>query len=335
MEMSDANSRIRYIPITRPYTAGSPLVPSSVAPRMTVMEAIVGLCAAQGLMVTTDEYNKVVTFHLDDDFFKRPGEVASLDWSGRADHSRAPAKVVEAPEGFRVTWEEDRNDLLVNSINSYYGGDGYGNGYVEVGGIGKAEEVSIPFSPTAMGYIFGRCRVPIMRGLGVDAGEDEYDRGDRMLIADGVASGTWTHDGVSMTEYPVTYFFGTDSKSPSLAFDNLRTAIYETPTPTRDTLYKRRIARLRSRILEIDLFLEDWEVKNLDFSRPVIVDDGHGPAPYYVLEVKNHRFGMRQPTQVRLIEIDRPQYVRPYTYDAPMLSLGDFNEDFNNDFLIS
>ena len=311
-----------------------PIQLATALPRIPIMDVINAIDALFALEFVTDETNKVIRVSLDRDFYKRPGEATSLDWSDRADHSRAPAKVSdERPKVTRYRFREDRDDYELDRLNKLTGYPGYGNAdVVNDYGYGRDAEITLPFAATAMGDMFGgNFQAPILRDARGTYQEDSYPREPRLLIAGGVGTGDWRFGSVDRTEYPITYFATTDTRGHAVFFDNASAGYPGTVEAYRDRL----IARQRSRILEIDLFLEDWEVKNLDFSRPVIVDDGHGPAPYYVLEVKNHRFGMRQPTQVRLIEIDRPQYVRPYTYDAPMLSLGDFNEDFNNDFLIS
>jgi len=64
-------------------------------------------------------------------------------------------------------------------------------------------------------------------------------------------------------------------------------------------------------ILTAYFHLRDNELQDFDFGMPTLVDDGSGPAWYWVQEIKDHRFGAGLPTKVTLVKIPDVEYQAP------------------------
>ncbi|HRH15058.1 MAG TPA: hypothetical protein PK225_11975, partial [Azonexus sp.] len=125
---------------------------------------------------------------------------------------------------------------------------------------------------------------------------------------------------VTRSEYPLTYFSDANTPIP-LAFGNANFDDVVHPL-TKDSAWKRRLDVMRSsRILEAKFFIRDHELKDFDFGMPTLVDDGSGPAWYWVQEIQQHRFGKGIPTKCILVEIPGKEvalkpYVEPLAFSC-------------------
>ena len=297
-----------YSPQFYPYGLGygyRPIVINSAMPSLTLMDLITALSNDQCLAFVTNAGSGVIEVWEDREYFRKPAAgMPWRDWRGRIDHTSAPAKVVDDnPIRVLFRFAEDDGDetaLLLRESTPY---PELGNAdFINPRGYGKETEVSLPFAASAMDQLFGLsgCRVPVMRAKDGAFQVDDFGRTMRLLVADGLATGNWTFNFSSRTTYPRCYFTDPSDHGTAIHFDTA-TAGYP-GTVARN--WADRLRRLRdSRVLDCTALLRDSELQDFDHGVPTLVDDGSGPAWYYVQEISGHQFGQNKPTRVLLVEI--------------------------------
>jgi hypothetical protein len=302
IEVSDASAKILFIPKTRPYAADCPLEIASCAGDMSVADMITALAKDQFLALVTNTTNRTISLWYDEEYFRKPNGVTKVrDWSERMDHTEAPAKVSDAmPYSLTYRWKEDKDDVSLKRQGVLLKEPGYANADVYIGGFGDDQKITMPYAATAMGYVMGGLRIPIMRDQGEEPGTDSYGREPRILYAYSVITGQWRHDGSTIYDYPHCYFVREDGTHP-LAFATAQVYGDESPDQTVAVYGAARHLRMRANLLlEAFLFIRDNELQDFDHGMPTLVDDGSGPAWYYVQEISQHQFGTGKPTKCTL-----------------------------------
>jgi uncharacterized delta-60 repeat protein len=306
--------------LTREYLAGTHLQLSSVAPDMTLSELIVAFGAACGLAFNTRPELGVIELWDDREYFPNSATgVSTRDWSGRIDHSIGPAKEVpDTSSSITLKWKADDTDRLLNRANRTIDApEGFGGYVQDLGGTAGVTTIEVPFAPTVTGKLFGTCVVPCMSKYKGTIGEDDYEREPRMLIADGTASGDWKFDGSTMSVYPLVYFHSSEAVVV-LPFGNANITA-DAQKESKDYQWKRRLRRIsESSVLEAYIRIYDHEFQGFDHGMPTLVDDGSGPAWYYVQEISQHQFGTGKPTKCTLVQIPGKRVsLNPNTVVAP------------------
>lgn len=320
IEVSDASAKILFIPKTRPYAADCPLEIASCAGDMSVADMITALAKDQFLALVTNTTNRTISLWYDEEYFRKPNGVTKVrDWSERMDHTEAPAKVSDAmPYSLTYRWKEDKDDVSLKRQGVLLKEPGYANADVYIGGFGDDQKITMPYAATAMGYVMGGLRIPIMRDQGEEPGTDSYGREPRILYAYSVITGQWRHDGSTIYDYPHCYFVREDGTHP-LAFATAQVYGDESPDQTVAVYGAARHLRMRANLLlEAFLFIRDNELQDFDHGMPTLVDDGSGPAWYYVQEISQHQFGTGKPTKCTLVQIPGKRVsLNPNTVVAP------------------
>lgn len=318
--VSDSAARILFIPATRPYAADCQLVINTCAKDFTVADLLKSIASDQFLVFNTNSATRKIDLWYEREFFREPTPAAETrDWTDRMDHTKSPAKVYDdVALELHYRWKEDGSDLALRRQTALLASPGYGNADLVIGGYSPTQTTTIPYAPTAMGFVMGGLRVPILRDAKAAVGEDEYQRIARLLYFDGVVDGEWTHDGDTLTEYPKCYFVW-DATGHPIAFGNARVYGDESENQTVGTYGDRMALRLRtSRILQCYLRLRDHELQDFDHGMPTLIDDGSGPAWYYVQEISQHQFGTGKPTKCTLVQIPGKRVsLNPNTVVAP------------------
>ncbi|MFT3885665.1 MAG: hypothetical protein QM724_09605 [Flavobacteriales bacterium] len=339
---SQGLSQLRFTPLSMPYMEARPLVVSSCAPDMSLMDLMNGMMNDQCLVFETIMNNRTINIWYEKEYMRRPSQhTAFRDWTGRMDHTVAPAQLrIETPSIIQFRFKADENDRELISRNNIIGSIGFGNANFDVEGYGEIRTISLPFAPTGTVRVLDGLAVPGMRKLGGDFQVDSYQFQPRFLVADHTISGQWKHANETLDVYPQCYFSLSDHRSVSVAFDNA-SVYFDAKAGTVPTLWHDRLTRMRdSRILEADLFIHDEEIQDFDHGMPTLVDDGSGPAWYYVQEIKQHRFGSGGPTRCTLVQIQGKEVALQDVSNPPvhfpdipvLLDRGDYNDDFSNDF---
>lgn len=302
---SSTSGKAHFVPLTMPYAEDLPLYLNSALPKWSVMDLVKAMLAARFLVLDTPVGGNTINVFYFDDYFGTPAPgVTTRDWTGRIDHTTAPAKVIDdAPIRIQYEFAEDKGDVTVKGVNALLPAPGYGNGIVEVGGYGQEQTVKVPFAASAMGFILDGLRVPIMRDKDADYQEDKYDREVRLLIFDGVADGAWKHAGDSLTEYPKTYFNWPGDRSIPVGFDNNVVFGDERASGSIFDNGRKKHAILQSPALEAFLVLRNHEVQDFNHGVPTLVDDSSGPAWYYAHEIKHYEPGKNLPAKCLLVRI--------------------------------
>jgi hypothetical protein len=285
----------------------SPVVIQSTMPPWTAMELLLAWMNQFNLAVTT--HGKVVTLSYEDDTMLIPGVGKYRDWTDRMDVTDAPVKMIAAqPSVLSFKFKEDTGDKFLSILDRVIGPPGYGNADFDMDGYSKPDTITLPWAATDMRKTFGGCYIPRMvdEDAELTAGfyEDKYSRVPRILIADGVASGTWKEGVTSRTEYPLCYFEGTTPNALPIAFGNATIHGGNPANTLLNTRWKRRLNRMKyGGVLEADIFIHDHEIQGFDHGLPTLVDDGSGPAWYYVQEITQHKFDRAEPTRCTLVQI--------------------------------
>ncbi len=300
-----------------------PIQLGSVVPDMNVSNLLQGILDNQGLILVTDNYSKKVSMWHEEEYLRKPATDAPYrDWTTRMDHTQAPAKVYKtAPKRILFRWDDDDGDDELHNITQVTTYPNYGNeDSVIEDGYADEKKIDLPFSQTVMGPMFGGgITAPIMRSKGGDYQVDDYGRTMRLLVADGMATGSWTFDIASETEYPKCYFVTDATNGVPIHWGNA-TAGYE---GTVAHFWDGRVRRLSEPHLEANLFIRDHELKDFDFGMPTLVDDGSGPAWYWVQEIQQHRLGKGIPTKCILVEIPGKEVaLKPYVEPEPFVCDG-------------
>lgn len=298
------------------YIEGSELVIESIAPDGSLANVMKGIANAQSLLFVTDPESRMIEVWADEDYYSRSPDV-TRDWTGRLDFTTAPERINPiAPRSLSLRYKDDDKDAGLAKLMRVTRNK-YGNSSAPMPrGVADEQVIEIPWSASDMrrviaindgGTLIPQCVLPsVMNG-----GTEPYDITTRLLIADGVAQGQWTFDGVALSEYPRVYFLLPGSDMVPLAFGN--PTLFGGLQPTvMEEQWKARLSRFRdSDALECFAHLRDNELQNFDFGMPTLVDDGSGPAWYWVQEIRDHRFGAGLPTKVTLVKIPGMEYAAP------------------------
>lgn len=288
----------------------SQFVIQSAMPPWTAMQLLLAWLNHFNLVVSTK--GKVVEIWYEEDYMDIPGTGAYRDWTGRMDLTVDPIKGrQENPILYSFRFQEDKSDRYLQQLDRIIGEPGYGNADYDMDGYTPSYTLTLPWAATDMRKTFGGCYIPrmvdedaeaIVDALG--AFEDKYERTPRILIADGIASGTWMEGVTDRTEYPNCYFEGLSANDLPVAFGN---ATLHGGDPSNTILlrrWKRRLERSRyGRTLEADFFIRDSEIRNFDHGLPTLVNDGSGARWYYVQEITQHKFDRAEPTRCTLVQI--------------------------------
>lgn len=293
------------------FNSESPIRVHSAMPQMTVATLLTALANNQRFIYTTDPITKIINVWHETDYYKTPNQSDEFrDWSTRMDHTNAPEKRFNSyPRRIDFEFATDETDIALQEAIRLSPAPGFGNGFRKIeGALGDPVKISLPFAPTA-NHIIGSSTgmfVPYMAEfIPADDFDDpgRYDRTPRLLIADGMRTGSWKliTGGSTITEYPFCYFYRNDADGYAVPFDNALDAPYPLAI---DTYWQYYLDTIRyGRTLEADLFIRDHELLNFNHGIPTLVDDGGGPAWYYVQEIRNHRFGKNVPTRCTLVPL--------------------------------
>lgn len=315
----------------------------SALPDMSVMDLLKSMVDLQCLVVSTDERAKrIVLIGWSDYFTKAVPGLPSRQWASRMDHTTAPKRV--RPDRysrmmFRYKEDQDDEGLWITNASMKY--PGYANAdVVNDEGLQKEITISLPFAPSVSGEVLGGLTVPLMRAKDGAYQVSDYDRELRILIADGVKSGSWHLGPVEDTEYPYCYFTTTDPDGIALPWGNAAAGY---PLVIDDQWEQRVREMTTTRTLECYLLLRDHELRNFHHGIPTLVDDGSGPRWYYVQEIFQHRFGKNIPTKCILVEIPgaldlrgdlrNPALTYPPVNPEPEITLGFFTIDLTHGLL--
>ena len=317
--LTEANANVGYF-------ASYKIDIAACAPDWTLDKLFTTIANACCLVFDTDVANGVVNVWFDNEYHRKPTPVANVrDWTTRMDHTLAPEVVTPSvPRRTILKYASDENDRFLKRAERRVAAEfGYAS-HVQVNPMGNAPDktVDIPCAPTVNGRLFGTCNVPIMRKVDGDYQVDEFDRSVRLLIADGVESGAWRFDSVDRTEFPVSYFSRPD---PVIALPFGNAAIYDEAVPVASaTTWLRRLEeQRRALVLRAAMLIRDHELQDFDHGMPTLVDDGSGPAWYYVQEIQQHRFGLHQPTKCLLVQIPGKEVNIPEVEQPPIEYVSD------------
>ena len=286
--------------------ARAPIRIESAMPDMTAAQLLQGIAQSQKL-VFVSEGDTIQVWH-EHEYMRKPSATVHRDWSDRADHTEAPAKVFSSyPKRIDFGWQEDAGDRDWVSLNANTALPGYSNEVAMVdGAYGNPIKIDLPWAVTVMGESLKQLpgdpeiMIPHMRKLDGTYQADDWGRTPGLLIIDGVSPGVWDMDGITQSDYPNVYFVK-DTDGIPLPWANAPLAQYPLSVEANWGYYLDTIRN--GRTLEISLFIRDHELLNFDHGMPTLVDDGSGPAWYYVQEIRNHRFGKNVPTRCTLIPL--------------------------------
>jgi hypothetical protein len=283
------------------YAADAPVIISTACPDMTTAELIKDLVTAFDLVVTTDPQTGVVYFETYEDHLL--GTDRGSDWRGR---EAQPTQKEQPPVPLRYswTWAPDSEDKVLQELVRSVAAPGYGNGdYFPADGWDKPVEIKMTFAATAMINIFGFVFVPCMRKEDGEVGEDNYNYKPRILFADGVTPGEWRHDSLPLTDYPKVFFVRPGEPKLSLAFGQ-ENVYGQAPVGTIERYHRPRLRRIETAtLLRLGIRFGDDELISLDMRKPVYVNDGFDDRWYYIMEIRQKRFGVDEYTEVELIQV--------------------------------
>src|SRR5574343_700449 len=302
------------------YTVGMRLRMAKMMPDWTLIRLIQAVSNALCMRWVTNDQTRTIEAWYDREYFRKPTRsTTTRDWTDRLDITEAPERIDPAkPKVLSITWAADEEDLLLRRHNRALG-TSYGSTRLEFDNAYGAERtIDIPFAPTAMATGVNGLRIPVARQFDDMSGGSNYERPVRLLVDGGLRSGSWSLNGVSQTQYPFAYFAWDDAEVV-LPTDNVNVYGVNEPVSV-NTNWKRRLDELRyARVLECSVMLRDHEIRDFDHGMPTLLDDGSGPRWYYVQEIQGHRFGRREPTRVRLVEIPGAQLAtRPLVNRVPV-----------------
>lgn len=318
--VSDTNIEVigftcTYAPESEWVTGERPYI-NSLMPDMTLGELLTTVITLLDCVVLTN--GKRITIKTWDAYMRSRIISGARDWSNRMDHSAAPDREYNAPAGVSFTFAKDNGDREVGRLDRVLGGEGFANARAVFDGVGNEVAVSVKVSPTAMGECLGGCLIPLLRK---DGGEldtdgvhyvDNFDRSTRMLMVDGMKAGTWTFGTTAKTSYPNCYFLRPDQRTQALHFANADIFSGPEVPGSTSTSWQGRLRMIGSGdTLTAYFHLRDNELQDFDFGMPTLVDDGSGPAWYWVQEIRDHRFGAGLPTKVTLVKIPDVEYQPP------------------------
>lgn len=290
-----------YEPTSAPYQENAPVLLASTCPDMTTAELIKDLVSLFDLVVTTDPLTGVVYFETYEGFLL--GIERGSDWRGREDQ---PTQKEQPPIPSRDSWAwaPDANDEELQQLVERVPDPGYGNAdYIPEHGWDKPVEIKMTFAATAMINIFGFVFVPCMRKEDGLFQVDVYNYKPRILFADGLTDGEWRHDGLDLTQYPKVFFVRPGEARLSLAFGQ-ENVYGVTAAGTVERYHKARLRRVEdATLLRLGIRFGDDELISLDMRKPVYLNDGFDDRWYYIMEIKQKRFGVDEYTEVELIQV--------------------------------
>lgn len=302
------------------YSVGSRLRIAKMMPDWTLIKLMTGLSNALCLAWVTNDASKTVEVWYDREYFRKPSRsVTTRDWTDRLDITEAPEQIEPSkPRVLEFKWASDDADALLRRHTRAIGAP-YGSARIEIdNAYGNERTIDIPFAPTAMASGVNGLFIPVARQFDSTEVGSVYKRTVRLLVDGGMVSGSWLLNGASQTQYPLAYF-AYDQADIVLPTDNVNVYGINEPVSV-NTNWKRRLDELRyARVLECSVMLRDHEIRDFDHGMPTLLDDGSGPRWYYVQEIQGHRFGRREPTRVRLVEIPGAQLAtRPLVNMVPV-----------------
>ena len=276
-----------------PYQEGYRLVASSLYPDMSVMDLLKAIFSDRCLVVNTNTARGTVDLWQDDEFFQPIDK--GINWINRISHEDPPIKQLPIPPvRMEFRWKQDAGDADLLALSETQAAPGYGNhDHVFENGSGEAKRVDMPFAATAMGPVLmgddgSTMWVPIMRKDGGVLQVDDYKRTPRLLIANGVSSVVWKHDGLDMIEAPVCYFIRA-TQPYTLAFGS--GLVYGDRQPgTGQLQYRYRLQRMVSPTLKALTRIYPDEVWSTSFGTPRLIHDGFTPVWCYVTDIDQFRF---------------------------------------------
>ena len=268
---------------------------SAILPDRGVLSLLADVCALYCILPVT-RGNLVELWHYDELLGSFP-QSDNIDLTNR--QSGIPSKVTDAiPSAVAFSMDGDRDDRALDLIAS----EGLDVRKEFDNGESSDQDVKVEFAPTAMDTVMG-LRMPAMRERDAEATGGFYPenlkRTSRLLLWDGLQSGSWTLDSSPRTSYPMAFSYGDGSISEG------STMFMNRPRQrgTVDKHWLSRLARWTSPRLVVDANWHDHEIASLDFSRQVKASDGLTPGLYYVLEINQHRFGMGEPSRTTLVPL--------------------------------
>lgn len=294
---------VRWEPEEVYYQSGVQIDINTVAPKdLTLAQLITGIGSLLNVRYTTDDLTGIVRAEFYDDMLK-PIE-QGRDFRGRENFDPVPVKEApNTPTRYLFRYEADSKDRDVIRINESYRSPGWGNKDEEVGGLDDEVKVNVPFAPTAMGPILETLYGPLMRNVDAAFQTNELSYKPRILLADGVVSGGWTHDGDALEVYPKTFSIWPGDTRFSLDFANNTWA--GTAAPGTVAQYYANYLRRAKEAYTLGIFLrlDDDELLSLDLTRPVMVSDGVNDGWYYITKVENKQFGTDAFTRCELLQV--------------------------------
>ena len=294
-----ANLSVKYEVANVEYQQGVTVDIAGTAPKMTVADLISGLCNILRLTVRTDDATHNVTFSYYDDFLK--AETEGLDWRERIDHNGLEKVQPQVPQAFRFEYKEDNNDQYLRDFKEVQDRE-YGSYVYTTGGRDGEQKIDVPFAATVQRLTFGNILIPAMRKEGPYYQQAIYEWQPRILVLDGMAEGVWKFNGVVQTEFPRSYFVGTQGRDISLAFGDE----VENGGLVRGTVFTRWANYLRRQVspyLRCRVRVYDDEFMGFSFDRPRLVHDGWHQVWVYVGEIKGKRFGDEAFVECELIPV--------------------------------
>jgi hypothetical protein len=300
------NSNTARLDFESNYQLNRYLVLGSLMPKGTLATLMTNIAKARGYVYSTTS-DGVVEVWADEEYFRKPDPGTPIrDWTDRVDHNEAPVKnILGRPQSFEIKYSEDDEDQHLSRINRITRGM-FGKHFETIAnGTSAAISIELPWAPSFMGTRFGGCMIPVITKTDYDPAEDiNYKIQPRLLVDDGTAPGTWTFNGSSKTAYPRCYFvLPAAEKQVPMAFGTPYLFGGGQDTVIAKQLQQRTQIQRSGQYLRTNLFIRDHELQDFDHGLPTLVDDGSGPAWYWVQEIQQHRFGVHQPTKCLLVQI--------------------------------
>ncbi len=144
----------------------------------------------------------------------------------------------------------------------------------------------------------------LKQGVPVEQGTFETGFDNRILIYGGLQSGNFIIENVAKTQYPYSYFIGTnfslgwDSNADLSDIIGAAGAGVPLGSGLVERYYKNAINRLNnSKLYTGWFFLNNLDIQNLDFRRPKLISGIH----YYLNKVADYKLNTNEPTKVELI----------------------------------
>lgn len=276
--------------------SGSFIYLPAILPKRSVIDFLGDICRLYCVLPVT-RGALVELWHYDELFPTLP-EVDPINITQRA--QGFPTKVTEGnPSAFIFRMAEDKEDGALDNIAS----GGFSVRSEVADGTEEEQDVEVGFAPTYTGVTELGIRIPSMRQRNAQGTPGTYpanrSRTERLLIWEGMRTGSWTYRGVAQTTYPSAIGYGDNTSSAG------STMFFDVPVQT-GTVRKHwlnRIERWTAPRLKMDVIWADHEIAGLDITRQVKASDGVAEGLYYVQEINQHRFGMGEPSETTLIPL--------------------------------